>query len=55
MESTVVREGEVYGVLWRNRVNTKMSYPLMSSEGAIERTRKLHDGDGGRGHEISQS
>jgi hypothetical protein len=36
MESTVVREGEVYGVLWRNRVNTKMSYPLMSSEGAIE-------------------
>jgi hypothetical protein len=36
MENTVVREGEVYGVLWRNEVNTEMSYPLMSSEGAIE-------------------
>jgi hypothetical protein len=36
MENTVVREGEVYGVLQRNMVNTEMSYLLISSKGAIE-------------------
>jgi hypothetical protein len=36
MENTVVKEGEVYGVLRCNWINTEMSYPLMLPKGTIK-------------------
>jgi hypothetical protein len=36
MEDTIEREGKVYSMLWHSECRIEMTYPLLSSEGAID-------------------